>query len=195
MPDRTLISGQPRLLTSTPRRSWPATVKRRPHFGSGSGPHKACRNHPASRPGTPSPAGSPPVSRRLAPPRRALVRHRGQYRYVAALLPGRSDPPRPPPGVPGLRRPLGHRDLQAQHRPVHRIRTARLVRAGNRHARTRDRRHLRPLRRPRNRKLTALTGAPGKSAKVECTEKYSTKYSRCSAEPRTTSRRNATAGG
>jgi hypothetical protein len=51
MPDPTVISGQSRLLTSTPRRSWPAN--------------------------------------RLG---ESLARHRGQYCYVAALLPGRSGP-------------------------------------------------------------------------------------------------------
>ena len=97
-----------------------------------------------------------------------LIRHRGQYCYVAALLPGRPSPPDPAPALPGLRRPLGHRDLQGQHRPVQRNRTARLVRPRHRHARTRDRRHLHPLRRPLNRDLTSITVTPehGHTAKV-----------------------------
>jgi hypothetical protein len=53
-----------------------------------------------------------------------VVRYRAQYCYVAALLPGHRDPPDPAPALPGLRRPLGHRDLQGQQRPVHRIRSA-----------------------------------------------------------------------
>jgi hypothetical protein len=55
-----------------------------------------------------------------------IVRHRGQFCYVSAVLPGHREP------TPILRLRYqgsadrwGHRDLPGQHRPVHRVRTAR----------------------------------------------------------------------
>jgi hypothetical protein len=48
---------------------------------------------------------------------------------------------------------VGHRDLQGQRRPVQRKRAPRLLRRRRRHPGTRDRRDLRPLRRPQHREL------------------------------------------
>jgi hypothetical protein len=42
----------------------------------------------------------------------SLVRHRGQYCYVAALLPGHPEPTPILRAPPGFRRSMGHRDLQ-----------------------------------------------------------------------------------
>ena len=50
---------------------------------------------PDSRPATPSPGGSSPMSRLTGPGLgEPLVRYRGQYCYVAALLPGHREPTR-----------------------------------------------------------------------------------------------------
>lgn len=71
-----------------------------------------------------------PPRPRLALPRRA---HRPPLRTI--LLRRCPRPPRtdPDPALPGIRRPLGHRGVPGQKRPVHRVRTARLFRAGGRY--------------------------------------------------------------
>jgi len=71
-----------------------------------------------------------------------IVRHRGRYCYISAGCPParlprtRADPA---PALPGISRPLGHRDLPGQQRPVHRDRAAHLLRAQDRHSRRRGR--------------------------------------------------------
>ena len=85
-----------------------------------------------------------------------LIRHRGQYCYVAALLPGHREP------SPILRlRYQGSADRWAI--AIYKASTGQYTETElpgsfgrNRHAGTRDRRHLHPLRRPQNRELTAL---------------------------------------
>jgi len=64
-----------------------ATRRRRPgHHGQGA------RHARPADPDRGHPADHRTCHARLAPPRRALARHRGQYCYVAALLPGRREP-------------------------------------------------------------------------------------------------------
>src|SRR5215472_10779 len=89
-----------------------------------------------------------------APPRRAsrplprpvLLRRRAPARPLRAHA-------HPAPALPGIRRRMGHRHLQGQHRPVQRIRTPPLPRRRDRDAGARDRRDLHPLCRPQNREL------------------------------------------
>jgi hypothetical protein len=103
-----------------------------------------------SVPGTPGPQTRTAVTQRiiahvtrgwphLGEP---IVRHRGRYCYISAGCPParltrtRADPA---PALPGISRPLGHRDLPGQQRPVHRDRAAHLLRAQDRHPRRRGR--------------------------------------------------------
>src|SRR5512135_691058 len=67
-----------------------------------------------------------------APPRTILLRLRPPARLPRA----RADPAT---ALPGLTRPMGHRDLPGQQRPVHRSRAAHLIRAQDRHPRRRGR--------------------------------------------------------
>jgi hypothetical protein len=169
MPDRTVISGQSRFACEHATSVLACKLSTSPAFWIWFWPAYTL-------PQTPDQQTRHAVTRRITAhvtarwPRlgEPLVRHRGQYCYVARSCPAAPTPPRSCARATRAPPTTGPSRSTRQHRPVHRIRTARLVRAGNRQARTRDRRHLHPLRRPRNRKLTALAGAPGKSAKVEC---------------------------
>jgi hypothetical protein len=139
-----------------------ASARTRFMTGGGHGPRQprrpswtACANARPADPQRRHPADHRPCHGGLAPPRRAprpLPRAVMLCRRAAARAPRAH--PDPPPALPGLRRRLGHRDLQGQHRPVQRKRAPRRLRRRHRDAGTRDRRDLHPLRRPQNRELT-----------------------------------------
>jgi len=147
-------------------------IRARPAAAAAGHHGTACRTHLTSRPGTPSPRGSPPHAARgwphLGEP---FIRYRGQYCYVRPrCCPAAPSPPRScacdtrAPKTTGPSAPTRPSTGQYSESEL-----PGSLRAGNRHAGTRDRRHLHPLRRPQHGELT--TPHPDtrqKMRKVEC---------------------------